>query len=226
MLKTFRYTSVTSTMDVARDLLKEIKAPFLVVADYQTAGRGRNSSHWQSLPEAFLGTFVFEGTHLVKPRISLIFALEVLRLLDLSPQKAQVKWPNDLLETSTEKKFGGILIELLENYLLIGLGLNLYGNQAFGGVLNLRNDLDKQLLTTIFADGFDNFLSTADNFRDLPLKFDAYNYLKNKQIKFNNSEQVHLALGITDEGGLIVKNQSGEQQVIFSAFSVQVCHGQ
>jgi BirA family biotin operon repressor/biotin-[acetyl-CoA-carboxylase] ligase len=225
MLKTFHFSTVTSTMDVARDLLKDVKAPFLVVADYQTAGRGRNSSHWHSLPEAFLGTFVFEGAHSVKPRLSLIFALEVLRLLDLSPQKAQVKWPNDLLERSTDKKFGGILIELLENYLLVGLGLNLYGNQAFGGLLNLRNDLDKQRLTTILADGFDNFLSTAESFQELPLKFDAYNYLKNKQIKFNNSEQVYLALGITDEGGLIVKNQLEEQQVIFSAFSVKVCYG-
>jgi len=44
----------------------------------------------------------------------------------------KVKWPNDLLKTTTDNneensvKVGGVLIQLIDGYFLIGIGINLF----------------------------------------------------------------------------------------------------
>lgn len=108
-----RLGSVASTQDVARDL----PLGSIVIADHQTAGRGRLDRRWEAPPgAALLVSFVLEPA----PLLSL--ALGVAAAEACGPS-VRLKWPNDLLLQG--KKLGGILVETKREKAICGLGVNL-----------------------------------------------------------------------------------------------------
>lgn len=126
---------VDSTNEEARRMAAEqISAPHWIVADVQTAGRGRRGRSWSS-PSGNLMTTLYLPSVDVKPNQAgqLAFvaglALETTVRHFIGTQAAvSLKWPNDVLIDG--KKASGILLEsaMRENkvsWLAIGLGLNL-----------------------------------------------------------------------------------------------------
>ena len=98
-----RLESVTSTQDVARDL----PLGSIVIAEHQTAGRGRLERRWEApAGSALLVSFVLE------PNPLLSLAAGVAAAEACGP-KVTLKWPNDLLVG--ERKLGGILVETTPN---------------------------------------------------------------------------------------------------------------
>lgn len=98
-----------------------------VVADVQTAGRGRLGRTWEAAPGSSLLVSLLlrpmvpvEHYHLVTMTAA-VTAAEAVRALALVP--VQLKWPNDLLVGG--KKLGGLLAEAIPGEaLVVGLGLN------------------------------------------------------------------------------------------------------
>jgi BirA family transcriptional regulator, biotin operon repressor / biotin---[acetyl-CoA-carboxylase] ligase len=108
-----RLGSVTSTQDAARDL------PFgsIVVADHQSAGRGRHDRRWEApAGTALLVSFVLERN----PLLSL--AAGVAAAQACGPA-VRLKWPNDLMVG--DQKLGGILVEITADRAICGIGINL-----------------------------------------------------------------------------------------------------
>lgn len=111
--KVLRHDSVTSTQDVARDL----PVGSIVVADYQTAGRGRLDHRWDTPPgTALLVSFV------LRPNPLLSLAAGVAAAEACGP-RVRLKWPNDLLLDG--RKLGGILVETTPDRAICGIGINL-----------------------------------------------------------------------------------------------------
>jgi BirA family transcriptional regulator, biotin operon repressor / biotin---[acetyl-CoA-carboxylase] ligase len=105
--------SVTSTQDVARDL----PIGSMVVAEHQTAGRGRLEHRWEAPPgTALLVSFVLEPN----PLLSLALGVAAAEACD---QDVRLKWPNDLLLGG--RKVGGILVEATRTKAVCGIGINL-----------------------------------------------------------------------------------------------------
>ncbi len=106
-------------------------ADSIVVADHQTAGRGRLDRTWETPPGSALTFSVVVDPGLADhdwPLLPLAVALAVAdgvgRAADLG---VQVKWPNDLL--IGEDKFCGILLERVQGasgrpLAIIGIGIN------------------------------------------------------------------------------------------------------
>lgn len=128
--------STTSTMDVAVQWLREGAAHgSVVVADAQTAGRGRRGRVWQTFPEHGLAcTFVF--TQHTGPHLPLVVAVGVLRAFRKVTEGLALdiglKWPNDVLLNG--RKLAGILVEKVggvdEGAYVVGIGLNLTRSPA------------------------------------------------------------------------------------------------
>ncbi len=104
----------------------------VLVAEHQSAGRGRRGRQWQSWPGAsltFSALWRFPAGAPVPAGLSLVAGLAVARTLeDLGVAGVQLKWPNDVLVHGT--KLAGILVELLPGRgrtpaAVIGIGLNL-----------------------------------------------------------------------------------------------------
>jgi BirA family biotin operon repressor/biotin-[acetyl-CoA-carboxylase] ligase len=122
------YESVTSTQDVAKDL----PIGSVVVADFQTAGRGRLAHHWESPPgSALLVSFV------LPPNRLLSLAAGVAAAEACGPE-VRLKWPNDLLIDS--RKVGGILVEAAKDKATCGIGINLTWAPPGAASLNQPRD--------------------------------------------------------------------------------------
>jgi BirA family biotin operon repressor/biotin-[acetyl-CoA-carboxylase] ligase len=125
------FASVGSTLDVAHTAAATgAPAGTVVLADAQTAGRGRMGRSWQS--EAGRGIWLtiverpasLEGIPVLSLRIGVLIA-PALDPFTASP--VQLKWPNDLYVDG--RKLGGILIEARwraerPDWIAIGFGLN------------------------------------------------------------------------------------------------------
>jgi BirA family transcriptional regulator, biotin operon repressor / biotin---[acetyl-CoA-carboxylase] ligase len=126
------FAEIGSTNDEAKRLAAE-GAPegTLVLAETQTAGRGRLGRQWHTPPGAGLALSL-----VLRPRLSATQAVRLTMLAGVAACEAleaaaglrpRLKWPNDIL--LGERKAGGILVESalagdrLE-YAVLGLGLN------------------------------------------------------------------------------------------------------
>jgi BirA family transcriptional regulator, biotin operon repressor / biotin---[acetyl-CoA-carboxylase] ligase len=123
--------SVRSTMDVAHGLGADGAAPgTLVLADEQTAGRGRNGKPWRS--QAGTGIWM---TLLERPNdpaalgvLSIRLGLKAAPVLQrFADEAVGLKWPNDLLIEG--RKLAGILVETRwrerqVDWVAIGVGIN------------------------------------------------------------------------------------------------------
>src|SRR5690606_22301434 len=91
----------------------------VVVADRQTAGRGRHGRNWHSLPgKGLYVSIAFAGD---QPGAAFLAPLAVRNVLQPICELT-VKWPNDLLFEG--KKICGILVEMKKEHTILGVGLN------------------------------------------------------------------------------------------------------
>jgi BirA family biotin operon repressor/biotin-[acetyl-CoA-carboxylase] ligase len=103
----------------------------LVLADAQTAGRGRGDRHWVTRPGVALAMSLIyrptpqEAANLT--RFTPLAALGLVQALAKWDLEAQIKWPNDVLLGS--KKVAGVLVEAdwqaeHPDALVVGMGVN------------------------------------------------------------------------------------------------------
>ncbi|WPP00396.1 bifunctional biotin--[acetyl-CoA-carboxylase] ligase/biotin operon repressor BirA [Pseudomonas sp. HR96] len=107
------------------------QAPFLLLAERQTAGRGRRGRTWVSpFGENLYYSLLLriEGGMRQVEGLSLVVGLAVVNTLrELGVVKAGLKWPNDIL--AEQRKLAGILLELVGDpadvcHVVIGIGIN------------------------------------------------------------------------------------------------------
>ena len=103
----------------------------LVVAERQTAGKGRRGRNWTSPPGSGIWMSLILKPDLepaCAPMVTLIAGLAVSRgIEDYCGIYTQIKWPNDL--TLSGKKICGILTEMsadmeMIRYVVVGIGIN------------------------------------------------------------------------------------------------------
>jgi len=130
--KIFKFKNVTSTNDVALNLIqKEKKTIGCVCADVQTKGRGTHGRKWISDKGNLFGTLFFplENNYPAFNEFSIINPVILSGVIEKYCKKKNIsfKWPNDVLVN--KKKICGILQEKIEKskkeYLIVGIGFNL-----------------------------------------------------------------------------------------------------
>lgn len=102
----------------------------VVVAESQTAGRGRRGAPWLARPGEGLTFSVWlqpEAARALWPRLSLVAGLAVAEAMQAFGIEAQIKWPNDLLVDG--RKLCGILVEAGARGVVVGIGINVNGTE-------------------------------------------------------------------------------------------------
>lgn len=126
------YPSVGSTNVIAKSMAaKEADEGLVVLADEQTAGRGRHGRRWDAPAGSSILMSVLFRPHLPAGDANLLTMIMSLAAIDgiaeVTGLQATLKWPNDIL--IDDLKVGGVLTEgsligsRLE-YAVVGLGLN------------------------------------------------------------------------------------------------------
>ncbi|HEY8166323.1 MAG TPA: biotin--[acetyl-CoA-carboxylase] ligase [Gemmatimonadaceae bacterium] len=153
--------SVPSTMDIAHEIAgASAPAGTLVLADEQTAGRGRSGSPWVSHRGAGIWMTMIErpaiGTGV--PVLSLRLGIRCARALDLfADEPIRLKWPNDLYVGPD--KLGGILVEARWrqdrlDWVAVGVGINVTTPSGVKGAAGLdagtrRIDVLRELIPCV-----------------------------------------------------------------------------
>lgn len=139
-MRIVKLAQTPSTQTVARNL----PLGTVVVADYQSAGRGRLDRGWEAPPGTGLHT-----TFVLPQRSVALFTAGVAAAEACGPA-VRLKWPNDLLLEG--RKVGGLLAELHEDRCLLGIGINLTWAPPGAAQLGVpRDDLLPRLVASIEA---------------------------------------------------------------------------
>ena len=144
----FKFESVTSTNDVAINLIKEEQKMFgCVYADIQTKGRGSHGRKWISDKGNFFASIFFPLKNNYPPfneffTINPILISRVIKHF-CAKKNINFKFPNDIFVNG--KKICGILQELItsngKNFLIIGIGVNLVSNPSINNKYQATNIL-------------------------------------------------------------------------------------
>jgi BirA family biotin operon repressor/biotin-[acetyl-CoA-carboxylase] ligase len=126
------YLTLGSTNDCAKTMAQGQpgRLPLLIVAEEQTAGRGRGGNRWWtgrgSLAfSLLLDTSELRTVHAHRPLISLVAGVAIVEAVaPLVPGRAVgIHWPNDVYTDG--RKLAGILVELLSaRQCVLGIGVN------------------------------------------------------------------------------------------------------
>ncbi|RYF41883.1 MAG: biotin--[acetyl-CoA-carboxylase] ligase [Comamonadaceae bacterium] len=216
----------------------------LLVAERQTAGRGRLGRTWQSGPSgddptqdasAPLPDLTFSlGLPLAPADWSgLSLAVGVSLAESLHP-RVQLKWPNDLwLE---DRKLGGILIETASfgqpgqgpRYAVAGVGINLAAREAAGlstppaWLQELLPDGDAGQTLLRIAPGLVQTLLAFQDFGFAPFqaRFNARDALLDRAVALSDGT-TGTAHGASENGALLVHTPGGMKTITSSEVSVR-----
>ena len=141
----FRETS--STSDAAAALARGgADEGVVVVADRQTAGRGRMGRSWESAPGVGIWMSLILRPRIPPmnvPRVTITAAVAVSEVLrDETGNQAPIEWPNDIVLRGG--KVAGILTEMIAEqdrvaFVILGIGLNVnHTDEDFTAILKTK----------------------------------------------------------------------------------------
>jgi len=232
--KIYSYKETASTNDAAHDLaMAGEKEGAIVIAESQTAGRGRMGREWAS-PKSKGAYFsvILRPDILPKevPCITLFSALSVAKTIrDMLNLAAFIKWPNDVLIDN--QKICGILTEMNAetdkiNFVIIGIGIN---------INTKKEELPKDATSIMEASGKE--LSRVEVVRGIFKNMDKYYKLFNSghisgiikeykefsnflgtrvRVTYHDTKIEGYAADVDEDGALILRMDSGLNERILA----------
>lgn len=219
-----------STNTFLKKQAKEKQEGAVVIAQRQTAGRGRLGRTFVSEKNGLYMSIFLKPQFQDVTLITTMAAVAVLRAVKkFSEKDAKIKWVNDIYVG--DKKVSGILTEGVfdgNNLIgaILGIGVNL---------IKPENDIDttiKDIATYLFekdngiadeftADIINNFFEIYKNGNYLD-EYRSNSYLAGKNVEFLKEDKTYFGnvVGIDDNFALIVK--CGEEEVVLKCGEVSV----
>ncbi len=239
--RTLHYFTETGSTNIDAKRYAEEGEPHgtTVVADMQSAGRGRRGRLWQSPA----GSAIYM-TMLLKPKfmpdkasmLTLVMALSVAdAIVEATGLSAGIKWPNDIVVN--KKKVCGILTEMNAEldyiqYVVIGVGINVNNNspeefpeEIRQTATSLKIELGMQIsraallerVLAHFEKNYDIFTKTLD-LSALMEAYDARLLNLNAEVRVLDpkGEYTGVARGINPAGELLVEKENGEVVPVYA----------
>jgi len=189
--KIYKFKKVTSTNDIAINLIKEKKSKRgFVYAVKQTKGRGTRGRKWASQEGNFFGSIFFQlqNKYPSFSEFSLINPVIISNVIKkyCKKNKVSLKFPNDVF--LNKKKICGILQEIItlnkRKFLIIGIGANLVSNPKIKNNYEATNIFfetknkpkTKELISSIIL-SYERFFKNLNSYE--------FKYFKNKAEKMS-----------------------------------------
>ncbi|WP_099158338.1 biotin--[acetyl-CoA-carboxylase] ligase [Virgibacillus ndiopensis] len=237
--KIIHKSSTTSTQHIAHQLAQE-NTPHgtIVIADEQTAGKGRMNRKWHSTEGKGVWMSILLRPDILPylaPQLTLLTATVLADVLSKDMDtEPKIKWPNDILINN--KKTAGILTEMQAEqdqiqYVVIGVGINV--NHTLGDIpedihrkaTSLQIETNKtfditnliQHILQTFESAYDSYIKYG--FPNVKNKWESYGFRIGEtiQIKTIKKSWEAVFLGIAEDGALLTKNNDGEIKKLYSA---------
>jgi BirA family biotin operon repressor/biotin-[acetyl-CoA-carboxylase] ligase len=219
----------------------QLRAPVLLAAEQQTAGRGRAGRRWLSAPEdslCFSLAWRFPGSVARLAGLPLAVGVVLADTLRSRGHPVTLKWPNDLLLEGD--KLGGILVETTAArpdcdapalWAVIGVGLNVRANRErdhgmAAPVAALGEGIDRNELLAVLADALAEALTLFDAqglapFIDRWQRWHAFAGLPVMIVEQGQRLHEGIARGIDAYGCLLLDTASGTVAVAAGDLSLR-----
>lgn len=208
----------------------------VVVAECQTAGKGRRGRAWESPSEDNIYMSIllrpeFEASR--APMVTLVMAYSVAKVLrENGFADVQIKWPNDLVLSG--KKVCGILTEMqlqgmTIDSIVVGVGVNVntksFSEELVDKATSLFLECGKLLnKEQLIVDIVETFMEMYERFAeagDLEFLQDAYNAIlvnRNMEVRVLEPENEYTAYahGINRTGELVVQLEDGTEKNVYA----------
>lgn len=231
-IKLFLYETLDSTNNEAKRMVSNgFKDTALIIANEQTGGRGRLGRNFYSPKNTGVYmSFIIHPQMNIADAVSVTTATSVAvvsaleKLTDVHPK---IKWVNDVY--IGERKACGILTEAVTDFetgcaqsVVIGIGINTttmnFPTEIADRAISVNFDglTRNELIAAVANEMYDICSNLSDK---LYIKdYREHSMIIGKNINFfiNNEKQSALAIDIDDDGGLVVKMQSGEIKTLHS----------
>jgi BirA family transcriptional regulator, biotin operon repressor / biotin---[acetyl-CoA-carboxylase] ligase len=217
--------SVDSTNRLALELAKGGAAEgTMVLADHQTAGRGRLQRIWQSPPGCNLYLSIILRPAVAPQDLSQITLLAGVAVAEaiatVCPEGVGIKWPNDLLLRG--RKVCGILTEMRtdagRHALVVGIGLNVnISREDFAPELRLSatslkeetgREVSRDEMAVVLCERFGKWYETflRDGFDPVREAWLARSIMVGKTVRviFRDEVQEGTVTGIDRDGALLI----------------------
>ena len=199
-------SEIDSTNDYAKELAKEGKRNFVVLADRQNNGKGRWGRVWYSDEGGLYFSIVLDAKAYDPKVVNILTPVCIVEVLkNYTDKELGLKFPNDIMVKVNDsyKKLGGILTELTDDYMIIGVGINV-NNQIRDEIkeiaISLKDIVGKELDR---MEIFSNILKTFESYLEK---------LKNKEIDDYEILKRYKKYSITI--GKVVKIQLSNNEII------------
>lgn len=220
--KIFVLETVNSTNTYLKELAtKDAKSGTIVIANHQTAGRGRLGRSFYSPDNTGLYMSMLirnESVSLDPTALTVAAGVAVCRAIkNVCHKTPQIKWVNDIFLDG--KKICGILAEGgtesgVLSYIIMGIGLNVT-TEVFPGELqsiaaSLGDNIDRNIIAGEIIKEF-NHLRPQCGTQKLIDEYKTYSLVLGKKIDFTHNDEVctGIASDINIEGNLIVTLDNG-----------------
>lgn len=229
---------VDSTNQYLKDNFKD---KHLVVAEFQTAGRGRRGRAWQSPMATNLYFSYGWKTSLPVQQLgglSLVIGVSIAETLEkIGFDDLQLKWPNDV--RVNQKKLAGVLIELsgdasgdLDVVIGVGLNVNMQSEQSDIGqdwtslaCLRGKPILRQGILLSLLQQLQFNLATFEEKgFNAFQKIWNCYDETVDRSvvIKKPNEELAATARGVDDNGALLIETESGVDSIYVGELSLRL----
>ena len=226
--KLYYFDSVESTNEYAKTLTKDAPEGAVILVDEQTGGRGRFGRQWYS-PKG--GIWMSVILHPPDPSlIAIIAGIAVCKALHMNGVLPGIKWPNDIVLNG--KKIGGILTEIIDKIVILGIGVNLNIREFPGELeatassvfLETKKHLEKKMVFDTLCKQLDDcyIMLKQNKVTDLLTEWRHYTILLGQQvvIEMPDKELSGKVLDISRDGALIVMRSDGKIMRVVAG----VCH--
>jgi BirA family biotin operon repressor/biotin-[acetyl-CoA-carboxylase] ligase len=230
-----RFESLPSTnTELARLASEGAEEGVSIVADEQTAGRGRLQRAWSSPKGAGLYFSILLRPTFAQdfwPLITFMAALAVGDALhEAAGVQTDIKWPNDLL--SGERKICGILAEAIDSPLgrsvILGIGINLTQRAFPEELVDVATSVaeasgrqpDREIILAALLRALSRWYSLlhepAGREKIVAAWTSRSSYAKGRLVQVSNGDEVWqgTTCGIEDDGALRLDTATGEVKLI------------
>jgi BirA family transcriptional regulator, biotin operon repressor / biotin---[acetyl-CoA-carboxylase] ligase len=229
------FAEVGSTNDVAKQLADEGAAHGeVVVAEAQSAGRGRRGRSWASPPgrNVYLSVVLRPDLPPARaPELTLLGSVAACQAVRQAGVPAAIKWPNDLLVG--DRKLAGILTEMAAEvdqvqWVVLGIGVNVNAQAedfpeevrdlATSMALERRHPIPRALFAAALLTALEEWLDrhAAEGFEPVRQAWRELSGTLGREVRVRTGEGevVGVAEDVDAAGALLVRTSQGPRRVI------------
>lgn len=193
--------SVDSTQTYLIEGLKNetLLAPVCIATSLQTAGKGSRGNQWNGLKGNLFFSFAIKRDTLPKDlkleSTSIYFTYILKELLEQQGSSLWLKWPNDFYIEN--KKFGGAITNLVKEYVVCGIGLNMkHAPEGFG-------ILDISISQKLLLESYLRMLENEPTWKQIFSKYSLEFYKSKNYFTHDETQKISLENAILLDDGSI-----------------------